>query len=93
MARAMPSICSNNCICGMVLISVITFEGNVHVISVVGGGVETPTKKPFKKANSQFKGKNKTEINVPILEKIYRIALKKSYAICSKLSIEFFCLN
>ena len=91
MANAMPSICSNNCICGMVLISVITLLGNVHVISVVGGGVETPIKKPFKKANSQFKGRNKTEIRVPIFEKIYLIALKKSYAICSKLSIEFFC--
>ena len=54
---------------GIELKTAITLLGNTHVTAVVGGGCDTPAKKPFKKLKIQLKGVNKTPINVVMLEK------------------------
>jgi hypothetical protein len=53
---------------GMELKTAITLLGKTQLIAVVGGGVDTPTKNPFKKLNIQLNGVNKTPISVVILE-------------------------
>ncbi|MBX4200889.1 hypothetical protein KW786_02050 [Candidatus Parcubacteria bacterium] len=53
---------------GMELKTAITLSGKTQVIAVVGGGVETPTKNPFKKLKIQFKGVKSTPTRDEILE-------------------------
>jgi|GEM_PF-3609484 len=53
---------------GMELKTAITLLGNTQLIAIVGGGVDTPAKKPFKKLNIQLSGINRTLTRDEILE-------------------------
>ncbi len=56
---------------GIALNTAIMFSGKTQSIAVVGGGVTTPSKKPFKKLKSHCRGVKRSVKNPAIFAKIY----------------------